>query len=80
MNGDWREREGETETLREREIEKEREIDSSLRGEMIVLGKKQSVLIDFPCWLNGGCLSGSHYLPSDLLECLYTSGWTAALL
>lgn len=64
---------------RERGIEREREIDSSLRGEMIVLGKKQSVLIDFPCWLNGECLSGSHYLPSDLLECLHTSGWTAAL-
>lgn len=67
--------EGETEN----KIEKERKIDSSLQGEMIVLGKKQSVLIDFLCWLNGGCLSGSHYLPSDLLECLHTSGWTAAL-
>lgn len=38
---------------------------------MIVLGKKQSVLIDFLCCLNGGCLSGSHYLPSDLPECLH---------
>lgn len=68
--------------VRDREIERDRkgsEIDSSLRGEMIVLGKKQSELIDFLCWLNGGCLSGSHYLPSDLLECLHTSGWTAAL-
>lgn len=62
------------------EIEKEREIDSSLRAEMIVLGKKQSALIDFLRRLNGGCLSGSHYLPSDLPECLHTSGWTAALL
>lgn len=64
----------------ERDRKKEREIDSSLQGEMIVLGKKQSVLIDFLCWLNGGCLSGSHYLPSDLLECLHTSERTAVLL
>lgn len=64
----------------EAEIKKNRETDTTLRGEMIILGKKQSVFIDFLSWLNGGCLSGSHYLPFDLLECLHTSARTAALL
>ena len=63
LRGEWREK--------QEKIEKQREIDSSLQAEMIVLGKKQSVLIDFLCCLNGGCLSGSHYLPSDLAECLH---------
>lgn len=67
------------------EIEREVDIERKERQivvfgwEMIVLGKKQSVLIDFLCWLNGGCLSGSHYLSSDLLECLHTSARTGAL-
>lgn len=48
LRGEWK---GFRERARTRQtgskIEKEREIDSSLQGEMIVLGKKQSVLIDF---------------------------------